>query len=145
LDADSDAPDARPFEMECRDEYDDTKVNFYFICFVAFFAFAPPGHDLSQLWVVDSACSINLTAFRSDFETCDSPYGTSRVGGVGVDVRGSGKVAIAIPLVSGQVIHRIVHALYIPLTCLRALHSALPASPVSNGCNPAPAVNFFPE
>jgi hypothetical protein len=47
------------------------------------------------------ASPINLTAFRSDFMSFDPPSDTSRVGGVGVDVRGSGKVAIFIPLVSG--------------------------------------------
>jgi hypothetical protein len=34
------------------------------------------------------------------------------VGGVGVDVRVSGKDEIAIPLVYGQIIHRNVHSLY---------------------------------
>jgi hypothetical protein len=92
--------------MECTTgEYDDTKV-------IAFSASAPPGRYLSQLWVMDFAWSINLTTSRSDFESFDPPSGTSRVGGVGVDARGSGKVAIAIPLVSRHIIYRTIHALF---------------------------------
>jgi hypothetical protein len=84
--------------MECTDEYDETEVGTTF-CSIAFSASTPPGRDLSDFWVVDSAFSINLTAFRSDFVSFDPPSGTSRVGGVGVDVLGSGNVEINIPLV----------------------------------------------
>jgi hypothetical protein len=71
-----------------------------------------PGRDLSQFGVVDSVRLINLTAFRSDFVTFEPPSGSSRVSGVGVDVHGRGTVGIAIPLVSGQIVRRTVHALY---------------------------------
>jgi hypothetical protein len=43
------------------------------------------------------------------------------VGGVGVDVKGSGSVRISVRLASGQTIHRTVHALYTPdLSCRSA-------------------------
>jgi hypothetical protein len=61
---------------------------------VAFSYALAPGRDLSQFWVTDSAYSINLTAFRSDFVTFDPPSVTSRVGGVGVDVTGIGTFQI---------------------------------------------------
>jgi hypothetical protein len=70
-DTDGDARGAGPLEMECTDEYDDTEVSATF-CSIAFCASTPPGRDLSQLWVVDYACSINLIAFRSDFVSFDN-------------------------------------------------------------------------
>jgi hypothetical protein len=42
----------------------------------------------------------------------EPPSGTCRVGGVGVDVCGSGNGEITIPLASGQIIRRILHAIY---------------------------------
>jgi hypothetical protein len=60
------------------------------------------GRDLSHLWVVESAISINLTAFRSDFAALEPSSGSSRVRGVGVDVMGSGIVQIATPLCLAQ-------------------------------------------
>jgi hypothetical protein len=48
------------------------------------------------------------------FVTFDPPSATSHVGGVGDDVKGSGKIRIIIPLVLGQSICRTVHALYTP-------------------------------
>jgi hypothetical protein len=36
------------------------------------------------------------------------------VGGIGVDVKGSGSVRIFVRLASGQIIHRTVHAMYTP-------------------------------
>jgi hypothetical protein len=62
--------------------------------------------------MIDSACSISLTAFRSDFVTFGLPSVPSRVGGVGVDVKSNGTVRITIPLAFGQSIHIIVLALY---------------------------------
>jgi hypothetical protein len=96
---------------ECTDGYDDTEVSVPFIC-VAFLSSLAPGRDLSQFWVVDSACSTNLTTFRSDFLTFDPPSASSRVGGVSVDVQGSGTIEILIPLVSGHIIDRTIYALY---------------------------------
>jgi hypothetical protein len=82
------------------------------LSYVAFSSSLTSGRDLSQFWVVDSACSINLAAFRGDFATFIPPSAPSRVGGVGVDVKGSGSVRISVRLACGQIIHRTVHALY---------------------------------
>jgi hypothetical protein len=81
---------------------------------IAFSSSLSPGRDLSQFWVIDSACSVNLTAFRGDFTTFAPPSAPSRVGGVGIDVKGSGSVRISVRLASGQLIHRMVHALHTP-------------------------------
>jgi hypothetical protein len=64
--------------------------------------------------VVDSACSINFTAFKSDFVRFTPPSAPSRVGGVGVDVKGNGSARISVRLASGRLIHRTIHALYTP-------------------------------
>jgi hypothetical protein len=40
------------------------------------------------------------------------PSAPSRVGGVGVDVKGSGSVRISVKLASDRLIHRTIHALY---------------------------------
>jgi hypothetical protein len=53
--------------------------------------------------------------------TFDPPSGTSRVDGVGVDVKGSDKVHIIIPVVFGQFIPRTIHALYtLDMSCRTA-------------------------
>jgi hypothetical protein len=96
---------------ECTDEYDATEVSVPVSSF-AFSSSLDPGRYLSQFCVIDSACSINLSAFRSDLVTFDPPSVPSRVGGVGVDNKGSGTVRIPIPLVFGQSIHNTVHAMY---------------------------------
>jgi hypothetical protein len=95
------------------DEYDDTEVSVLFSS-VAFSSSLTLGRDLSQFWVIDSTFSINLTTFRGDFTTFAPPSAPSRVGGVGVDVKGSGSVRISVRLASGQLIHRTVHAMYTP-------------------------------
>jgi hypothetical protein len=102
-----------PTLEDCTDEYDDTEVSVPFSS-VAFSFSITHGRDLSQSWVVDSACSINLTASRSEFATFTPPSAPSRVGGLGVDVKGSGSVRISIRLASGKIIHRAIHALYTP-------------------------------
>jgi hypothetical protein len=79
---------------------------------VAFSSSLTPGRNLSQFWVVNSACSINLTAFKSDFVRFTPPSTPSRIGGVGVDVKGSGSVRISVRLACGILIHRTVHAFY---------------------------------
>jgi hypothetical protein len=66
---------------ECTDEYDDGEVSVFFN-YVVFLSSLTPGRDLSHFWVVDSACSINVTAFRTDFVTFEPPSGSFRVGGV---------------------------------------------------------------
>jgi hypothetical protein len=102
-----------PTLEDCTDEYDDTEVRVPFSS-VAFSSSISPGRDLSYFLVIDYARSINLTAFRGDFTTFAPPSAPSRVGGVGVDVKGSGLVRISVRLASGQLIHRTVHALYTP-------------------------------
>jgi hypothetical protein len=43
-----------------------------------------------------------------------SPPGSTRIGGVGVNVQGSGTIRLAIPIVSDHIIHRTIHALFTP-------------------------------
>jgi hypothetical protein len=100
-----------PTLEECTDEYDDTEASVPFNS-VAFSSSLTPARNLSHHWVVDSACSINLTAFKDDFVRFASHSAPSRVLGVGVDVKGSGSVRISVKLASGLLAHRTVHALY---------------------------------
>jgi hypothetical protein len=65
-DVPADDSDSLPTLEECTDEYDDTEVSVPFSS-VAFSSSLTPGRNLSQYWVVDSACSINLTALICDF------------------------------------------------------------------------------
>jgi hypothetical protein len=109
-DVPTDDVDVLPTLEEFTDEYDDTEESVFFT-FVAFSSSPALGCDLSQLWVADSACSINLIALRHDFVTFDPSSTPSRVGGVGVDVKGSGTVRLSILLASCQIIHRTYHAL----------------------------------
>jgi hypothetical protein len=83
----ADETDGLPTLEDCTDEYDDTEVSVPFNS-VAFASSLSPGRD-PLIWVIDSACSINLTTFRGDFTTFAPPSAPSRVGGVGVDVKGS--------------------------------------------------------
>jgi hypothetical protein len=106
---------------ECTDEYDDTEVSVPFSS-VAFSSSLTRGRNLSQFWVVDSACSINLIAFKGDFVRFTPPSAPSRVGGVGVDVKGSGSVRISVRLAFGRLIHRTIHALYTPDLPSRSAH-----------------------
>jgi hypothetical protein len=112
-DVPADDTDSLPTLEDCADDYDDDDVSVPFNS-VAFSSSLAPCRNLSQLWVVDSACSINLTALRDDFVKFTPPSAPSRVGGVGVDVEGSGSVRISVRLAYGQLIHRIVYALYTP-------------------------------
>jgi hypothetical protein len=77
------AEDALEYDMQ--DEYDDTKVGTSFAS-VAFASATAHVTDLSDYWVVDSACSVSLTSFRSDFSECHSSSRRSTVDGVGVTV-----------------------------------------------------------
>jgi hypothetical protein len=61
-DVTADDTDSLPTLEDCTYEYDDTEVSVPFSS-VAFSSSLTPGRDLSQFWVVYSACSINLTAF----------------------------------------------------------------------------------
>jgi hypothetical protein len=111
-DVPADDSDSLPTLEEYTDEYDDIEC----VPFgsVAFSSSLTHGRNLSHFLVVDSACSINLTAFKSDFVRFTPPSAPSRVGGVGVDVKGSGSVRISAWLASGRLIHRTIHALYTP-------------------------------
>jgi hypothetical protein len=112
-DAPADDTDSLPTLEDCANDYDDDEVSVPFSS-VTFSSSHAPGRNLSQFWVVDSACSINLTAFRDDFVKFRPPSAPPRVGIVGVDVKGSGSLRISVRLASGQLIHSIVHALYTP-------------------------------
>jgi hypothetical protein len=114
-----DAADGDPLEYDMHDEYDDTEDGTS-LAFAAFASSASSVADLSDYWVVDSACSVNLTAFRSDFSEFHPSSRRSIVGGVGVTVQGSGTVRIPICLVSGQTVFRRVHALYTPYLSSRS-------------------------
>jgi hypothetical protein len=87
---------------KCTYAYYGTEVSVPCFTSVAFSSSLAPSRDLSQLWVIGSARSINLTAFRSDFVTFAPPSAPSRVGGVGVDVKGRGTVRLSIMLTCGQ-------------------------------------------
>jgi hypothetical protein len=91
--------DSLPTLEDCADDCDDDEVSVPFSS-VAFSSSLAPGRNLSQFWVVDSACSINLTAFQDDFVMFTPPSTPSHVGGVGVDVKGSGSVRISARLAS---------------------------------------------
>jgi hypothetical protein len=96
----ADETDSLPTLEECTNEYDDTEVSVPSTS-AAFSSSITPGRDLSQYWVVDSAYSINFTAFRIDFSTFTPPSTRFRVGGVGIDVKGSVSVRMSIRLASG--------------------------------------------
>jgi hypothetical protein len=120
-DVPADDSDSLPTLEECTDEYDDTEVSVPFSS-VAFSSSLTPGRNLSQFWVVNSACSISLTAFKSDFVRFTPPSAPSRVVGVGVDVKGNGSVRISVRLASGRLIHRTIHALYTRDLSSRSAH-----------------------
>jgi hypothetical protein len=71
-DVPADDDDSLPTLEDCTYEYDDTEVSVP-LSYVAFSSSLTLSRDLSQFWVVDSACSISLTAFRSDFATFTPP------------------------------------------------------------------------
>jgi hypothetical protein len=106
-----DDSDSLPVLEECTDEYNDNEVSVPSSS-VAFSSSLTHGRNLSHLWVVDSACSINLTAFKSDFVRFTPPSAPSRVGRVGIDAKGSGYVRISVRLAPGRLIHPNFHALY---------------------------------
>jgi hypothetical protein len=117
-----DATDCGPREYDMEDEYDDIAVSTSF-AYVAFASSPSYVGDLSGYWVVYSAYSVNLTAFRSDFLDFHPPSRRSTYGGVGVTVQGSGTVRIPMYLVSGQTVFRRVHALNAPDLSARYAHN----------------------
>jgi hypothetical protein len=132
-----------PTLEECKDDFDANEVSVLFT-FVAFSSSIAPGRDLYHVCVVDSACSMNFTAFRHDFVTFDQSETPSRVGGVCVDAKGSGTIRLTILLASCEIIHRTVHALY-TMTSPLALPNVLVACSVLAGCSRLAVVkSFFP-
>jgi hypothetical protein len=71
-DAPADDTDSLPNLEECADDYDEDEVSVPFSS-VAFSSSLAQGRNLSQFCVGDSACSINLTAFRDDFVKFTTP------------------------------------------------------------------------
>jgi hypothetical protein len=65
-DAPADDADSLPTLEDCADDCDDGEVSVPFSS-MAFSSSLTRGRNLSHFWAVDSACSINLTAFRDDF------------------------------------------------------------------------------
>jgi hypothetical protein len=150
-DVPADDADALVTLEDCTDEYDDTELSVPFSS-VAFSSSLAPSRDLWRFWVADSACSINSTAFRSDFVTFAPPSAPSRVGGVGVDVMGRGEADFrgfshaqcGFPFGWHLVRPFTAHSMRCtPPTCHFAMHSTLAASLVSVGCNRTAVVNSF--
>jgi hypothetical protein len=90
-------------------EYNDTKVSAP-LSSVALTSSLTPGRDVLQFSVVDSASSINLIAFRDEIVSFESSSGSSRVGGVGIDVMGSGTVYIVNVKIEGAIRKKCVHS-----------------------------------
>jgi hypothetical protein len=133
--------DSMPTLEDCRVEYDDTEVSVPFNI-VAFSSSLTPGRDLSQLWVVDPACSINLTAFRGDFGSFTPPPLPLAWVGSASTLRAVAQYGFLFGWNPAKLsTARSMHCT--PLTCPLALLSASAASLVSVGCNPTVAVNFF--
>jgi hypothetical protein len=126
---------------DCTDEYDDTEVSVP-LSYVAFSSSLALGRHLSQFWVVESACSINLAAYRSDFATFAPPSAPSRVGGVGFDVKGRGSLQIIfgwhlLRPFTARSMHYTAPIFYLILL------STLAASSLSVGCIRRADVNYF--
>jgi hypothetical protein len=139
-DVPADDVDSLPTLEDCTDEYYDTEVSVPF-SFVAFSSFLTPSRDLSQLWVVDSACSINLTAFRGDFSMLTPPPLPLAWVGSASTLRAVSQCGfpfgwhVATPFTARSM-------QYTPSTFHLALLSASGDSSVSAGCNHAAAVNY---
>jgi hypothetical protein len=101
-----------PHEYDMEDEYDGTAISVSF-AYVAFASSASSLAGLCDYWIVDSACSVNLTSFRSEFFFLPLSR-RSTVGVVGITVQGSGIVRIPICLVSDHTVFRRVRALSTP-------------------------------
>jgi hypothetical protein len=116
-----DAIGSPPEDVMEDDEYNDTAVTFSFTS-VAFTSSASSVADLSDYWVVDFACFVDLTALRFDFSGIQPTSRHSTVGGVGVFVMGSGTARIPVGLVYGHTMFRRVHALYTHDLSSRSAH-----------------------
>jgi hypothetical protein len=85
------------------------------LAFVAFSSFLTPVRDLSQLRVVDSACSITLTAFHDDFVMLEPPGGFFRVGGVGLTLWAAAQFRLLFPLCLAQLsVAHVLNTHYLP-------------------------------
>jgi hypothetical protein len=81
-----------PPEDDMEDEYNENAVNVSFN-YVAFTSSASTIDDMSDYMVVDTACSVNLTTYRSNFSDFHPSSRLSTVGGVvGVSLMRSGIV-----------------------------------------------------
>jgi hypothetical protein len=140
-DVTADDTDSLPTLEDCTDEYDDTKVSVP-LSSIVLSSSLTPGRDLSQFWVVDSACSINLTAFRGDLATFTTPP-------LPLAWEGSASTLSAMAqcgFLFGWYLARSSTAQSIkctPPTCHLTVLSASVDSLVSVGCNPTVVVNFF--
>jgi hypothetical protein len=76
--------------------------------------------SLSKCWAVDSACSINLSAHRADSITFNPSTEPLTVGGVGVTIKGRGRVRIKIHLQSSSVVTRDLFTLFTPALITRS-------------------------
>jgi hypothetical protein len=138
-DVTTDDTDGIPTLEDCTDECDDTEVSVPFIS-VAFSSSLTPGRDLSQFWVVDSACSINLTAFRGDFVTFTPPPLPLAWVGSESTLRAVAQCGFLLGLpVASFFTARYMHCT--PPTCPLALLIASAGSLVSVGCSLTAAVN----
>jgi hypothetical protein len=138
-DVPADDSDSLPTLEECTDEYDDTEVSVPFSS-VAFSSSLTLGRNLSQFWVVDSACSINLTAFKSDFVRFTPPPLPRALEGLVL----TPKAVAPSGFQSGLPMAGLFTALSMrctPLTCPLALLSASADYLVPAGCRPTAAVN----
>jgi hypothetical protein len=142
-DVTADNTDGLPTLKDRTNEYDNTEVSVPFNS-VAFSFSCTPGRDLSQFWVVDSACSINFTAFRGDLATFTPPLlPLAWVGSVVSTLRA---VAQCEFLFGSHLAARSFNARSMqctPPTCHLALLRASGDSFLSVGCNPTVVVNFF--
>jgi hypothetical protein len=141
-DVPADDSDSLPTLEECTDEYDDTEVSVPFSS-VAFSSSLTPSRNLSQFWVVDSACSINLTAFKSDFVRFTPPPLPRALEGLALTSRAVAPSGFqsCLPLAS---LFTALSMRCTPLTCPLALLSASSDCSVSaHRCRPTEVVNSY--
>jgi hypothetical protein len=128
-------------QADCRDEYDDTGVSVPFNS-VAFSSPLTSCRDLSQLWVVYSAYSINLTVFRDYFATFAPPPLPLAWVGLAWTLRAVAKCGFLFCWhLARSFTARSMPCT--PPTCHLALLIASGDSLMSVGCNPTVVVYFF--
>jgi hypothetical protein len=133
--------DTLPTLEECTDDFDNTEVTIPFTS-VAFSSPVAPCRDLSQFKVVDSACSINLTAFRHDFVTFDPPLLSLALAGSVLTLRAVAQYGF--PSSWRQARSSTAQFMrYTPMTSPLPLLNTLVASSVSVECSRIAVVNLF--